>query len=201
MPPLALAHSVEVTEPMLLVAEAFARGKGGKTRTDGFKSRVVPVPKAMVRATFSEKAVSVADGIIQDIAVVVDLLAFGIRLAACGGDKEKLSQTMKSQKARNRLDRYTQPARECLRRRADVMFFPEMWARMGAKVDADFAPIRLAFLEALAGAARAEFRAALPGIPCASLMRPRAEVRSKQALEWGLYKAMRDLKPTEVVDA
>lgn len=191
VPPLALAHAAEVAEPMLLVAEALSRGN---SKTDGFKSRVVPVPKAMVRQMFGERPVSVAEDILKDIAAVIDSLARSLRLVACLGDEEKLAKAMKSQGARAKLDKYIQPAREALRREADERFFPELWARMEARVDDDFRPLRLAFLEKLAQSARAEFDAALPGIPCASLMRPRAEVRGRQALERGLGKAMRDFR-------
>ena len=61
---------------------------------------------------------------------------------------------------------------------------------MAATSDADFTPIRRAFLERLARIAREEFARALPAIPCASLMRPRAEARGRQVLEYGLARAM-----------
>ena len=74
---------------------------------------------------------------------------------------------------------------------------PELWARMAATSEAELAPVRAAFLDRLARHARAEFARALPAIPCASLMRPRAEARGRQALDYGLAKAMRDLKPED----
>ena len=39
---------------MVLVAEAFARGN---SKTDGFKSRVIPVPKAVRKVMFGTEAV------------------------------------------------------------------------------------------------------------------------------------------------
>jgi CRISPR system Cascade subunit CasA len=179
VPPLARSHTEEAREPMLLVAEAFSRGN---SKTDGFKSRVVPVPKAMVAHIFGEKPALVAAEILEDIAAVDLALRNGLATVAAGGDREKLG---KPHYARSL------PARAALRRKADALFFPELWLRLAIKADADFAPLRLAFLERLAAEARAEFHAALPGIPCASLMRPRAEVRGAQALARGLYVAMR----------
>ncbi|HBD91308.1 MAG: hypothetical protein A2092_15090 [Rhodobacteraceae bacterium GWE1_64_9] len=186
VPPLARSHAEEAREPMLLVAEAFSRGN---SKTDGFKSRVVPVPKVMLRQLFGEKPTMVADGILKDIASVDLALRNGLATVAAGGDREKLG---KPHYARSL------PARATLRRKADEWFFPELWLRMEAKVDADFAPLHLAFLERLAAQARAEFREALPGMPCASLMRPRAEVRGWQALERGLHFAMREWKQEKV---
>ncbi|MHC0053655.1 hypothetical protein [Actibacterium sp. D379-3] len=182
VPLLARAGAGEDATPMLLVAEAFARGN---SKTDGFKSRVVPIPKAMVRHGLWEQAVPVADGILKDIAAVDLALRNGLALVAAGGDRAKVA---KPHYARS------QQARTALRRQADERFFPELWRRTGVSVDAGFAPLRLHFLEGLAQVARAEFQQALPGIPCASLMRPRAEARGRQALERGLYFAMRDFK-------
>jgi CRISPR system Cascade subunit CasA len=188
-PPLAQDHANETAVPMLLVAEALSRGN---SKTEGFKSRIVPVPNAVLQQMFGEKSVSVADQILKDIAAVDHALRNGLATVAAGGLRDKVA---KPHYARS------QPAREALRRQADEWFFPELWARMAITADDDFTPLRLAFLERLASAARAEFRAALPGIPCASLMRPRAEVRGRQALERGLFFAMKDLKQQEGADA
>jgi CRISPR system Cascade subunit CasA len=196
-PPLARDHANEATEPMLLVAEALSRGN---SKTDGFKSRIVPVPKAVLQEMFGERSVSVTEGILEDIAAITKCLTRSLRLVGCSGDEEKLAGVLKSQSARTKLDKYAESALSTLRRQADEWFFPELWVRLQAQVDADFQPLRLAFLERLAGAARAEFRAALPGIPCASLMRPRAEVRGWQALDRGLFFTMKDVKLQEGAD-
>lgn len=187
-PPLALHHATEATEPMLLVAEALARGN---SKTDGFKSRIVPVPKAMVRKLFGVEPVTVARGVLEDIAAVDVALRNGLSTVAAGGIREKVS---KPHYARS------QPAREALRRQADAIFFPELWARMSVTTDAGFAPLRRDFLQTLSRIARDEFARALPAIPCASLMRPRAEARGRQALERGLDAARRNLPEMEVAD-
>lgn len=190
LPLLVRPRGDEGDRPMLIVVEAFARGKDGKTRTDGFKSRIVPVPKAMVARLFEERPVEVADDILKDIAATDVALRNGLALVAAGGNRDKVA---KPHYARS------QPAREVLRRKADEWFFPELWKQAAAKSDDDFNPLRVDFLDRLATVARAEFRAALPGIPCASLMRPRAEARGWQALERGLAYARRKLTEEKLV--
>lgn len=189
VPPLALRSAADETGPMLLVAEAFSRGN---SKTDGFKSRVVPVPQAMVAWVFGARPRAVSDGILKDIAAVDQALRNGLATVAAGGARDKIG---KPHYARSL------PARDALRRAADRMFFDALWARAAVTTDAGMRPLRLAFLEALATVARAEFARAAPGIPCPGLLRPRAEVRGRQALERGLHFAMRDLKQTEEADA
>jgi len=178
VPLLAQRLAQEARSPMLLVAEAFARGK---SKTDGFKSRIVPVPVAMVRELFGERPKVIAPGVLEDIATVELALRKGLATVAAGGVREKVKKEHYNR---------SMPAQDALRRQADQLFFPELWARMAATSDAEFAPIRLAFLKQLARIAREEFSRALPAIPCASLMRPRAEARGRWELEYGLARAM-----------
>lgn len=187
-PPLALRHAAEAAEPMALVAEAFARGN---SKTDGFKSRIVPVPMAMLRKLFGTKPTEVAKDVLADIASIDQALRNGLATVAAGGDRTKVA---KPHYARSRA------ARDALRRQADELFFPELWKRMEVTHDDDIAPLRLDFLETLSRLARDEFAQALPGIPCASLMRPRAEARGRQALECGLQMAKQKLKAKEMAD-
>lgn len=184
VPPLAQHHARDAKGPMLLVAEAFSRGN---SKTDGFKSRIVPVPMAMVREMFGEAPRAIAPGVLADIAGVDLALRNGLATVSAGGIREKVAKPPHYAR--------TQPACEALRRKADLLFFPELWARMAVTSDAGFTPLRRAFLEKLSGIAREEFAQALPAMPCASLMRPRAEARGRQELECGLAEAMRDLKP------
>jgi CRISPR system Cascade subunit CasA len=185
-PPLALRQADEATGPILLVAEAFARGN---SKTDGFKSRIVPVPVAMVRVMFGARPRAVAPGVLADIAAADLALRNGLALVAAGGDGEKVG---KPHYARS------QPAREMLRRQADILFFPELWGRMGATSDDQMNILRVAFLEELSRLARSEFSRALPAIPCTTLMRPRAETRGRQALERALNAAIRKLRDQEM---
>lgn len=185
VPELARAAPEEEAQPMLLIAEAFARGN---SKTDGFKSRVIPVSKAAVKAMFSTWAVDLARGQVEAISAVDKALRNGLALIAAEGDWDKLG---KPQYARS------QPARAALHRVADAAFFPALWAKLEAGSGDGIAAAQLAFVGHLATAARAEFNRAAPGIPCTQIMRPRAEVRGRRALEAGLTKIIREIGEKE----
>ena len=188
IPRLARPAPDEETVPLLLVAEAFARGN---SKTDGFRSRVVPVPKAVVMEFLGPRPVAVADDLLKDIAAIDVALRDGLALIAAGGDRDKVGKPHYER---------TGPARASLRRAADRLFFPELWKRVSAATDADFSALRLAFLNELAGIARREFRAARASIPCASVVRARAEVRGEARLEGRLRDAMDTFKQPEAAD-
>lgn len=178
----------EAKAPMLLVAEAFARGN---SKTDGFSSRLVAMPKAVLRSGLFTEVSSVAADLLVDIESIDKALRDGLAVAANGGEREDIG---KAHYARS------QPARDALKRAVDRLFFPELWKRAAARKDADFTPLRRAFLATLADLARAEFEAALPAIPCAGIFRPRAEERGRAMLEVRLFNALKDLKQAEVAD-
>lgn len=197
-PFLAEMHPGDSDRPMLLIAEAFARGN---SKTDGFKSRVVPIPQAILPGGFYPAVVQVAASVLGDIASVTKTLRSALRLVACNGDRDKRAAAMGSQSVRARLDGYGQSALDALRQQAEEWFFPELWRRAQVSRDDEIGALRLDFFERLAGVARREFRAALPGIPCVSLLRPKAEARGWEDLERGLHFALRDLKKEEATDA
>ena len=181
VPDLAKSAPEEAAQPMVLIAEAFARGN---SKTDGFKSRVIPVPRAVVKVMFGTRAEELAKGQVAAIAEVDKALRNGLALIAAEGDRDRLGR---AQYARS------QPARAALQRVADAAFFPALWAKLEAGGKDGIAEAQLAFVRHLAGAARAEFLRAAPGIPCTRIMRPRAEVRGRQALEAGLGRIFREI--------
>jgi len=185
LPLLARAKPDEEARPMALIVEAFARGN---SKTDGFKSRIVPIPKAMVAEMFGTRPVPLAKDILEDIEAIDHAVRNGLAIVAAGGDRSKVK---KEHYARGKS------ARDALRHQADRMFFPELWSRLGATSAEDIATFRRAFLDRLVTIARAEFNAALSGIPCASLMRPRAELRGREAMERAIRFAMQGLIPQE----
>lgn len=190
VPDLAQPQPGEEAAPMVLIAEAFARGN---SKTDGFKSRLIPVPKAMVKAgLFGMKPVSVAAEVQEDIDAIEAALRNGLSLIAAEGDREKRG---KPHYAR------AQPARDAYRHAADQLFFPELWLRASAKLDADFTRMRRDFLTALAKIARSEFDSARSAIPCASLFRPKAEARGAAAFERGVARALEPFLQQEALDA
>lgn len=190
VPDLALPQPGEEAAPMVLIAEAFARGN---SKTDGFKSRLVPVPKAMVkRGLFGMQPVAFAKEVQQDIDAIEKALRDGLSLIAAEGDYEKRG---KPHYAR------AQPARDAYRHAADLLFFDELWRRATASVDLDSTRMRPELLTELATIARREFDIARSAIPCASLFRPRAEVRGRNALEGGIARALEPFQQQEAQDA
>lgn len=172
-----LANPIKGQGDCLLIAEALSRGN---SKTDGFKSRIVPVP-GLVRPLFrSETTGTLAKAQIDEIKVFDEALRNALAMVAARGEYEAIgkAQYARSNDARARFDRA-----------ADALFFPSLWDRLAAAGtdQADVAYHR--FILTLNSAALAELDAALPGIPCASLYRPRAEARARRAYEARLRRA------------
>ncbi|GGB49175.1 CRISPR-associated protein Cse1 [Roseibium aquae] len=171
----------EKNESMVLVAEAFARGN---SKTDGFKSRVIPVPKAVRKEMFGTRAIDLSDEQIKTIDQFDKALRDGLALIAAQGDREKRG---KAEYAR------TAPARAALHRLADSLFFPALWDKLAAGSEDGRKEAHMRFVRRLAQAAREEFNRAVSGIPCAQIMRPRAEVRGRAELNARLTKIFKDI--------
>lgn len=158
---------------MLLVAEALSRGN---SKTEGFKSRVVPVPGKIVPSFLSSESVATFSKAQMDEIKVFDAaLRDAIALVAAGGNRDgiKRSHFKQSVQARKQFDRA-----------ADRLFFSNLWNRVAADAsrDADAeAAAKTKFLRALMDAATAELNSALPAIPCPTIHRPRAETRARRA--------------------
>jgi len=185
MPPMAQEATPEKDGAMVLVAEAFARGN---SKTDGFKSRVIPVPKGVQKEMFGMEAINLSDAQIKTIDQLDKGLRDGLALIAAEGDRDKLG---KSEYAR------TTPARAALHRVADALFFPTLWEKLAAGSRDGRHESHMRFLKQLAQAARDEFARAAPGIPCARIMRPRAEVRGRAALNSKLARIFKEIGEKE----
>ena len=160
------------TRGMLLVAEAFSRGN---TKTEGFKSRTVPVPGKVLPFFSCESMATLAKAQLAEIEGFDTALRDALALMAAGGDREKKFTKTHYGHAR--------PARKGFDRAADRLFFPSLWKRVAALSQGDEAmsDAKRAFLSDLMDAAKKELAAALRGIPCPSVHRPRAETRARQA--------------------
>lgn len=179
----------EAVTDMLLIAEAFARGN---SKTDGFKSRVIAVPKAVQKTLSGSKAIELADDQIKLIKDMDVALRNALALISAGGERDKVG---KAHYAR------TTPARDALQARADALFFPALWDKLAAGSQDGRQAIHARLMRALATAARAEFQRAAPAVPCASIMRPRAEARGRAALNRGIAAIFKDADMTEVEHA
>ena len=172
---------------MLLVAEAFARGN---SKTEGFKSRVVPVPETVIPAFATSTPGLLAEEQVKEIGKFDKSLGIGLALLAAGGDWENIKK--------DHFER-TKPARRRFDIAADGLFFRNLWRRVMASAASseDRENARLAFLRALWRAAEAEFDASSPSVPCASAFRPRAEVRARRAVRRRIWKEFPELFAAE----
>ena len=192
-PPLLAKPGSDETGDMLLVAEALSRGN---SKTEGFKSRVVPVPERAVPLFSSETAATLAKAQMDEIKGFDAALRNALALMAAGGERNAIKK-----------DHYVHaaPARARFARSADRLFFPSLWRRVGVVSQSDDAVFKAkrAFLDDLKKVAEAELNAALPAISCSVIYRPRAEARARQAFIKTLQSkdACRDLFSQEKTNA
>ncbi len=163
---------------MVLVAEALSRGN---SKTNGFRSRLVPVPEAVVRGFLHKSARDISQEQIEDIKDVSKMLGIGLAVVSAGGKKDEANNFVLSKQ-----DYATaESAQAAFQRQVDGLFFPALWKQLEVadRSQQERAESRYVFIRKLAEAARAEFEAALPSISCASIHRPRAEARARRYLE------------------
>lgn len=148
-------------DTLLLIAQALARGN---SKTEGFKSRALPIGGKVSRALGARcaKLHELAQDQMQTIKTFDKALRNALALIAAGGDREKVSKDhyAHARDAHNRLDQ-----------EADAIFFGYLWKRFETQENDGFA-------KALFDKAKWIFEAARPAIPCASIFRPRAEARA-----------------------
>ncbi len=179
----------ETFQPMAFVAEAFSRGN---SKTDGFRSRVVPVPKRVLKQFFGPKAEELGETMLEDVKAVTDTLRGALALVAAQGEYEKRGKEDYARAA---------PARDAFQRFVDQRFFPALWEQLQAEGRVARTEARRTFINELCEAAETEFERALPAIPCARLMRPRAELRGRRTLRAGLHRAIGKVGEKETQDA
>ena len=169
-PPLLAQPGSDETGDMLLVAEALARGN---SKTEGFKSRVVPVPGKVLPFFASKTAAALSKAQMDEIAGFDAALRNALALMAAGGERDAVEKKhyARTTSARKRFDHT-----------ADRLFFASLWQRLEVASQSDDAVFeaKRAFLVALMKQANAELDAALPTIPCAAIHRPRAEARARR---------------------
>ena len=175
-----LGHG-EDGDDWLLIAEAFSRGN---SKTEGFRSRVLPVPSSAVRMFQSPAVADLSQQLMFEIREFDEALRNGIAVLAAGGERERVDKTHygHSHAVRNRFDRV-----------ADALFFPHLWQRLSAQSEESSEAVDEAkhdFLQQLFEAAQSELKAALLGIPCAAINRPKAEARCWRAFHGRLYKLL-----------
>jgi CRISPR system Cascade subunit CasA len=162
-----------VGDTMALVCAALSRGN---SKTDGFKSRVLPLNgrKAHSLGARRQALFELAQAQMSDIDIFDKALGYALAVVAAGGDRDKIKKEYYGHAA---------GARAALDRAVDAVFFDRLWARDAAQQQgAEALEVeQTGFRRALLGHAQAAFDAALPAIPCASLFRLRAEARARSA--------------------
>ena len=157
---------------MLLVAEAFSRGN---SKTEGFKSRVVPVPGLILSAFSSETVGTLAKAQMEEVKAFDNSLKNAIALLAAGGERDRVKK-----------EHYSRSfyARKRFSAKVDNLFFPSLWHRFEAMNTSpeEEETAKVKFIQKLWHAVEQEFRKTITSVPCNYILRPRAEVRAKRAL-------------------
>ena len=187
-PPLACPDTSD-PDTMLLVAEAFSRGK---SKTEGFKSRVLPIPGKVVGLMSSAPGVATLSRLsraqIEEIAQFDKAIRAALALVAARGDRELLHKEHYA---------FARPAQTRFNREVDRLFFPSLWRRVEAATGEASDRAKKVFLKELYQAARTEFNAALPTIPCTAIHRPRAEARARRRFRNSLWRKYPELFESE----
>ena len=174
LPPLAKPAAFEREgETLLLVAQALARGKN---KTEGFKSRTLPIGGKVLRALGPRRAElhKLAQDQIETIETFDKALRNALALIAAGGDCGKVKEKAKKN--------YIRDAKGHLNQEVDTIFFDHLWKRFEAqeKGKETLQMEEKRFAEELLKRAQQIFEAARPTIPCAGIFRPRAEARAER---------------------
>ena len=178
------------TETVALVAAALSRGN---SKTEGFKSRILPVGGKVTRAISlgpsREKLQGLARKQMEEIKQIDKALRDALALIAAGGKRESI---------RKEYYAHTSLARSSFDRAADEVFFEHLWARFEAQEEG-LERLRSEaerFARVLYQRASVVFEDALPAIPCPSLFRPRAEARARGKFQSAVRFAFPELFPS-----
>ncbi len=192
LPLLARPASFETPQtPLVLVAAALARGN---SKTEGFKSRALPLSGKVARALWSpdrrDALHQMAKAQAETIADFDKALSYTLVLAAVGGEREKISRDSyaHAKEPRTRLGHF-----------ADTIFFDHLWRRFEAQ-DQGSAAVdqeKTAFAARLWERTQAIFEQFLPIMPGPSLYRPRAEARARSMLWAMVRKAHPEIFPAK----
>jgi CRISPR system Cascade subunit CasA len=185
VPLLAGPSAADGQRPMALFAEAISRGQN---KTEGFKSRVLPISGRIAQVLGTRRADlnELAKAQVDAIGICVKALGNALSLVAAKGDRERRKKEHYVF-ARAAQDRFT--------RAADDIFFVHLWARFEAQErgQADLDLEERKWAEALTERARRALRDALPTVPCSGIYRARAEARAARAFEGAIRHSFPDL--------
>ncbi len=169
------------SENLALVCAALSRGN---SKTDGYKSRIIPVRNhaSTLLGARRQELHQIARTQIEEIDGFDKAIRFALAVAAAGGERNKIKKEHRS---------LTLSASAQFDRAADVIFFLHLWKRFEAQDagEAERIVARRAFQCELKTRAAQIFSAALPTMPCAGIFRPRAEARATRAFRAMIKKS------------
>ena len=169
--PLLAQASAEDPSDLALVAEAISRGPN---KTEGFKSRIVPVPRSVRRLFSSEMARELAAAQMEEINGVNKALKYAVARGAAHGAHESLTKGHYG---------FAKPATDRLDISADRLFFPSLWERVAAanRGESERHDAKVSFLRKLKDAGDAALEDALAAVPRRPVYKVRALVRARSA--------------------
>lgn len=168
----------EDADRVLLLAEALSRGN---SKTDGLKSRLMPLPrKVLAGGWFTARAEALAGAAaaqMGEIASADAALREAAALYAADGDFDAVGkeERQRAAGARARLDAM-----------ADATFFDHLWDRADPDTEAS---AQARFRALLVAVAHAELERAFQAIPCATVFATRAKLRARRRLHNALRNA------------
>lgn len=198
VPAAAVLQMGEQADELLLVAEALSRGN---SKTDGWKSRVIPLPRRAISLFLTE-----ADFLRQASVDQMDEIRFAdlavrdaIAVYSAGGDRSVKLSSKHYSRARQSRDRLSE--------KADHVFFEYLWMRASAQANravegANAISPGVDFRAYLVDVARIEVERAFEAVPCSSIHQPRARTRARSRLHFLLKKSglLRSEHPVQVVE-
>ena len=164
---------------MLLVAEAISRGN---CKTEGFKSRIIPVPGPVVPfLAHKSQLAMIAKTQMEEIKIFSDSLRHAIALMAAAGIRENITRKHFS---------YADFTSKRFGLAADRIFFQHLWIGQKAKLIGDdaFSDARQEFCTNLLKSAKNELDATLLSVPCPAVLRPRAVSRAQRLFHQRIWQ-------------
>ncbi len=184
-----------------LALHGFSHDQKGNSR--GFKSRIIPIGGRVARVLSlgpkREALSELASKQIQEIEVFHDALRHSLALLAACGNKEECD---KDKREKKKYYPRTTEAKTQFDRAADEIFFEHLWKRYEAQEESEelLKSEAARFAGELRERATAVFEASLPGIPCPSLYRPRAEARARSRFRNIIWNAFPELFPSRITE-
>lgn len=172
-------------QTMTLIAQAVSREQG---KTAGFKFRILPMSGKISRAIGPRREAlhELAKAQAEVVANFSKAIGNNLALVVARGESEKRKQDDY---------KYARKAQKQLTHLVDEIFFEHLWSRLEAH---DLGPEALdgealRWARTINDCARRVFEAALPTIPCPSLIRPRAEARALRGFNRAIRRQFPDL--------